>query len=149
VRSMSEYLLLSLIKIVVEYLKIKMPIPTLREAIEQKRWFFGIVMATAFFETFGLELLKEKFKNKISEDKLEHLGLEQIILFLHGSEIIDQPTYTKMMEVKQVRNQITHHPFDALLLLKDNEAKNLIEKAIDCLKALGFPDEEEPETIGF
>ena len=140
--------IVSLIKIfeaLVEYLKITAPIPTLREAIEQKRWFYGIVMATAFFEVFGLELLKEKFKGKISGDKLEHLRLEQIILFLHSSEIIDQPTYTKMMEVKEVRNNITHNPFE--VELKDDEAKNLIEKAIDCLKALGLPDEEEPEIV--
>lgn len=129
----------------VEYLRITSPIPTLREAIEQKSWFYGIVMATAFFEIFGLELLKDKFKNKISKDKLEHLRLEHIIMLLYSSKIIDQPTYTRMTEVKEVRNKIVHDPFESEL--EDDEAKNLIEKAIDCLKALGLPDEEKPEIV--
>ena len=122
-------------------LKFEAPIPTLRKTIEQKQWFSGIVMASAFFEFWGLELLKEKLKDKISGDKLEDLRLEEIILLLYSSEIIDQPTYAKMMEVKKVRNKIVHNPYE---LLELDEPESLIEKAIDCLKALGLPDEKEP-----
>jgi hypothetical protein len=46
-----------------------------------------------------------------------------------------------MMEVKDVRNKLVHDPFE--LELTDTEAKKLVEKAIDCLKALGLPEEEE------
>jgi len=121
-------------------LKFEAPIPTLRKAVEQKQWFSGIVMATAFFEFWGLELLKEKFKAKISGDKLEDLRLEEIILLLYSSEIIDQLTYTKMMEVKKVRNKIVHNPYE---LLELDKPESLIEKTIDCLKTLGLPDKKE------
>jgi len=127
--------------LIMRLVEVFVPIPALREAIEQKRWFYGVVMATAFFEVFGLELLKERFKGKISGDKLKHLRLEQVIMFLYSSEIIDQLTYTKMMEVKDVRNKIVHDPFESQL--EDDEANKLIEKAIDCLKALGLPHAEE------
>ena len=43
-----------------------------------------------------------------------------------------------MMEIKDVRNKIVHDPFESEL--EDNEAEKLIEKAIDCLKALGLPE---------
>ena len=122
-------------------LKFEAPIPTLRKAIEQEQWFSGIAMATAFFEFWGLELLKENFKGKISGDKLEDLRLEEIILFLYSSEIIDESTYTKMMEVKKVRNKVVHNPYE---LLELDKPETLIEKAIDCLKALGLPDKKEP-----
>lgn len=132
---------LQILYALVQYVKISAPIPTLRETIKQRKWFYGIVMATAFFEVFGLELLKAKFKGKISKDKLEHLRLEHIILLLYSSRIIDQPTYTKMMEVKEVRNKVVHDPFESEL--EDAEAEKLIEKAIDCLKALGLPADEK------
>lgn len=130
---------LKLFKVWIELLKFEAPIPTLREAIEQEQWFSGIVMGTAFFEVWGLELLKEKFEGKISADKLERLRLEEIILFLYSSEIIDQPTYAKMMELKEARNKIVHNPYE---LLELDKPKILIEKAIDCLKALGLPDKK-------
>jgi len=121
------------------------PIPMLKEAIKKEKWFSGIVMASAFFELVGLELLKRKFKNKISSEKLENLRLEQIILVLYGSKIINQPTYTKMMEVKDVRNRIVHNPHE-LEKLKEKDARKLIKNAIDCLKALGV-HEKEPKIV--
>ena len=132
---------LKLLKVWIEHLKFEAPIPTLREAIKQEQWFSGIVMGTAFFEVWGLELLKEKFEGKISGDKLEDLRLEEIILLLYSSEIIDEPTYTKMMEVKKVRNKIVHNPYE---LLELDKPETFIEKAIDCLKALGLPDKKDP-----
>lgn len=111
------------------------PYPILEETIEQKRWLSGIIVATAFFEIIGLHRLKEQFKERISGDRFQHLTLEQIILVLHASGIIDQPTYSRMMEVREVRNKIVHNPTE-LDSLKDSKAKRLIESAIGCLKTL-------------
>jgi len=130
--------IIKLLELWITYLKFEAPIPMLKETIEQKQWFSGVVMGTAFFEVWGLELLKEHFKGKISEDKLKDLRLEEIILLLYSSKIIDQPTYTKIMEVKEVRNKMVHDPYK---LLELDKPETLIEKAIDCLKALGLPDE--------
>lgn len=135
-----RYVILKVLKLWITQLKLQAPIQTLREAIEQKQWFSGIVLGTAFFEVWGLELLKEHFKGKISEDKLEDLRLEEIILLLYSSKIIDQPTYTRIMEVKEVRNRIVHNPYE---LLELDRPETLIKKAIDCLKALGLPNEKE------
>ena len=133
--------IIKLLAVWLERLKFEAPIPTLRETIKKEQWFSGIAMATAFFEFWGLELLKEKFKGKISRDKLEDLRLEEIVLLLYSSEIIDELTYTKMMEVKKVRNKIVHNPYE---LLELDKPEILIEKAIDCLKAFGLPDKKEP-----
>lgn len=131
---------LKVLEVWLEKLKFEAPIPTLRDSIEQKQWFSGIVLGTAFFEVWGVELLKEHFKGKISEDKLENLRLEEVILLLYSSEIIDQPTYTRIMEVKEVRNKVVHNPYE---LFELDKPESLVEKAIDCLKALGLPDEKE------
>ena len=131
------HVIITLLELWVTRLKFEAPIPMLKEAIEQKQWFSGVVMGTAFFEVWGLVLLKEHFKGKISEGKLKDLRLEEIILLLYGSKIIDQPTYTKIMEVKDVRNKIVHNPYK---LLELDKPETLIEKAIDCLKALGLPE---------
>ncbi len=131
--------IVKLLELWITRLKLEAPIPTLREAIKQKQWFSGIVMSTAFFEVWGLELLKEKFQGKIADDRLERLRLEEIILLLYSSKIIDQRTYTKMMEVKEVRNRIVHNPYKLLELEKP---ETLISKAVDCLMALGLPDKK-------
>jgi hypothetical protein len=103
------------------------PIPILNETIKKKQWLSGIVMASAFFELLGSELLKQKFKDKIAREKLEDLRLEHIILLLFSSKLVNQTTYTKMMEVKEVRNHVVHNPYE-LQKLKEKDAKKLIQR---------------------
>ena len=115
------------------------PIQSLRRIITEKDWFKGIVVSTAFFELFGLLILQEKFKGEIERKKFDRLGLEEIIMFLYGSNVIDQTTYTKMMRIKKMRNKLVHSPLE-YHSIDPKEAKRLVEDAIDCLKALGLPE---------
>ena len=115
------------------------PIQSLRRMIKEKDWFKGIIVSTAFFELFGLLMLQEKFKGEIEPEKFDRLGLEEIIVFLYGSNLIDQTTYAKMMRIKKIRNKLVHSPLEHSSL-DPKEAKGLIEDAIDYLKALGLPE---------
>ena len=113
------------------------PVILLKECIENEEWFKGIVLSTTFFEGIGIKLLSSYFKHQISDKRIEHLRLEQIIMFLYSSGIIDQPTYSKMIEVRDFRNKIVH--FEELfteIKLQPEKAKKIIEKAIDCLLPL-------------
>lgn len=121
-------------------LGLRSPIEVLRDCIKQKEWFKGIVLSTAFFEGVGERLLSAHFKETISPDKIENLrSVEKIIILLFASGIIDQPIYTKMIEVNDFRNDIVHlrtleAPTDPKLQPK--KAERIIEKAIACLQDL-------------
>jgi len=106
------------------------------DALENKDWFKGIVLSATFFEHFGLERLKEHFKGKISPKRLEDLNLASIITLLFGCNIIDESTYTRMIEVKNKRNDLVHQPWENVVL-SDKDGKTILKKALQCLKALG------------
>jgi hypothetical protein len=74
---------------------------------------------------------------KIADDKLRNLTLVHVIIFLYGLGLIDQPTCSKMLRVKDMRDGIVHNPFKEI---DAHVASNLIEDAIDSLKYLGIAD---------
>lgn len=112
----------------------KSPRDILEDTIEKGEWFKGIVLSAAFFEHFGSLRLRNHFQGTISEDKIKNLTLMEIIIFLFGLKLIAQPSYTKMIRVKEKRNDLVHEPFTKV---DPEEAKHLIQDAIECLKELG------------
>lgn len=112
------------------------PIKVLQECIEHREWFKGIVLSTAFLEGIGKTVLVDYFEDQIKPERIEHLRLEQIIMFLYASRIIDESTYSTMMEIKDYRNNIVHlEPFTRPRL-QPKEAEKIIEKTISCLEPL-------------
>jgi hypothetical protein len=115
------------------------PIKILRNSINNEQWFEGIVLSTILFEIIGLLKLQNYFDGKIEPNRFERLSLEQIIMFLFCSGLIDQRTYCRMMEVRDVRNKLVHE-LGTGLVLKPKQGKRTIEKAIECLKVMGLPE---------
>jgi len=127
----------SIVKALMSYWGIRDPTDVLRECIKKREWFKGVVLSTTFFEGIGKRLLIEYFKNKVGSEKFERVrSTEQIIIFLYISEIIDQKTYCKMMEVNKFRNDIVHIEVFAEPRLNPRKARRIIKKAIACLKTL-------------
>jgi hypothetical protein len=89
-----------------------------------------------YIEHFGKQKLNEKFKGQIGSDKLENLELNAITILLFGADIIDQPTYAKINEIRDKRNHIIHNVWEKLRI-NPNEAETLIKKAIECIEKLG------------
>ena len=118
---------------------VRAPIKILKNSIKNEEWFKGIILSTVLFEIIGQLQLQNHFEGKIKPQRFERLGLEQIIMFLFASELIDQPTYTKMMEVRRSRNRLVHRLGEGLTL-DPKQAKATIIKTIKCLKALGFSE---------
>ena len=123
-------------QVLLEYWKIRDPVVILRECIEDREWFKGIVLSTAFLEGIGKTVLEGHFKEQIASERFKNLRLELIIMFLRGSGIIDQSTYSDMMKVKDFRDNTVHlEPFTEPKL-KAKKAERIIGKAIICLQTL-------------
>ena len=135
---MDPLVLLILAKVLEKIWEVANPIQKLEKCIKDKEWFKGIVLSTAFFEGVGTIVLSTHFKGHIAPEKIEHIrSLDQIILLLYASEIIDQSTYSKMIEVNQFRNNLVHiKPFAIPQKIQPKKAKRIIKKAIVCLEAL-------------
>ncbi|UCH32421.1 MAG: hypothetical protein JSV05_03315 [Candidatus Bathyarchaeota archaeon] len=118
---------------------IENPVQVLKDCIEKKEWFKGIVLSTAFFEGLGIAILKDQFRDKIAPKNFDRMrSVQQIIILLFASGLIRQHTYSKMLEVNEFRNNLVHFPFGAPQQpLKAKEAQRIIRKAISCLKILG------------
>jgi hypothetical protein len=122
------------------YIKIPDPISLLQDIIKRKDWFTGLIMSATFFEHFGISRLKEYFHSKginIGSDRIERLDLGEIIMFLYGCGLIDQPTYTKMFEIKKKRDELVHQKKEMPIFeIKEKEGENLVKNAIECLENL-------------
>ena len=126
-------------KIIGKVVIVESPIKTLRETVKSKEWFKGIVLSVTYFEHFGVLKLKEHFKGKIDEGKLKDLGVEQMIILLYGSGLIDGNTYSKMMKIRKKRNKLVHDPWKQQIELDPQDAEKIIKKAIKCLEILTAP----------
>jgi len=123
---------------------IQAPIVILKDSIKNKEWFKGIILSTVLLEVFGRWKLQAEFEGKIKPERFDHFGFEQIIMFLFASKLIDHPTYTRMMEVRKMRNDIAHRLWKGLSL-DQKQAKSTINKAIKCLKNFGLPETKNEE----
>ena len=126
-------------KIIGRVVIVESPIKTLKETIKSKEWFKGIVLSVTYFEHFGLLKLREHFNDRIDENKLKHLGVEQMIILLYGSGLIDGNTYSKMMKIRKKRNKLVHDPWKQQIELDSQDAEKIIKKAIECLGILTAP----------
>lgn len=119
------------------------PTDVLRECVEKKEWFKGIVLSATFLEGIGSRVLSLHFARQIREEKIERLQLNLIIVLLYASRIIDHSTYSKMVEINQYRNDIVHtkEPFSEPEP-RAKDAKRIIEMAITCLSKLIYEYDE-------
>jgi hypothetical protein len=124
-------------KLFEEFLGIRLPADVLKDCIRQKEWFKGVVLSTTFFEIVGKMILSLKFKEEIRSEKFERLqSVDQIIMLLFVSGVIDQPIYCKMIEVNSFRNDMVHIETLTEPKLNPKEAEQTINKAINCLELL-------------
>jgi hypothetical protein len=134
---------MKLIDLSLDSLLVRSPLKALREAIDNKRWFEGIAMSAVFLEYLGIDKLMEYLRQKqipIKRERFQKFSLEMITDLLFDFEIIDNSIHSKMVEVRKERNKIIHphedHPHPDKI--DPNKARATIEKAIECLVALGI-----------
>ena len=120
----------------------------LEDLIEERNWFVGVLLSASILEDVGKRKLKREFKGKIDADKIDRLTLEETIMMLFASQLIDSKMYSKLMKIKTVRNDLAHDSFQAMSAFlrtgatKDKacrEFESVIKMAIFCLKTLNPP----------
>jgi hypothetical protein len=120
----------------------------LQDLIESKNWFVGVLLASALLDDVGKRKLKRQFKGKINPDKIDNLQFEQTIMLLLASNLIDDKTYERMIEIKNLRNDFAHNSWKALKSFMETgkaqtkssqKSRAIIKKAIKCLDALNPP----------
>jgi hypothetical protein len=123
----------------VNMILVRGPLRFLNDTITQGRFLEGVVVSVMYFERYGIKKLEGYFKSKdipVEPMKLEDISLSKIMSMLEGFGLIDHRTHSLMGEICTERNTIVHR-IGSPDAIDEGKAKATIEKAIDCLKALG------------
>jgi len=120
----------------IKYSLKKSPREVLEDAIENKEWFKGIVLSSAFFEHFSSAILLKRTDGGIDNNKLE-LSLERLMRLLLDFGLVSIEIYSKMKEIARERNGLVHNPFKEI---DEGAAIRLIKNAIEILESLEVAD---------
>ena len=116
----------------------KEPICEVTRARDAKDYYKAISLSCTLFQNYGKEiLLSQSQKTGVSIAKKQLERLEPIISELYTRNIIDKTIYDKLNNVRDLRNELQHE--DRAIKYSSNqaqEAENVIDQAIECLKLL-------------
>jgi len=133
------------------------PLDRLRETIDKKEWFKGLILSTTFFEMCGFIILTSYFElrkkgpehRKIVTEFFKRISVSKLLQLLYLCDFIELGTYRKMNAINKERNLWVHrkkHEKNGVAYLIGVEQKDikkimkLISDAINCLKELGVRD---------
>lgn len=123
----------------VDAILVRGPLRFLNDAIAQGRFLEGVIVSVMYFERYGTKKLESYFKDKgipVEPLRLEDISLSKVMSMLEGFGLINHRTHSLMGEVCTERNIIVHR-IGSPDAIDQDKAKATIEKAIECLKALG------------
>jgi hypothetical protein len=116
---------------------IKDPINELKKAEKDADYYKLLSYACTIFEYYGKQILLWNFKRNntpIGKDRIKHLTLEVVIIMLYTHKLIDQTIHTKMIQVKDIRNDFIHEDYSISYSMEDAvKMKSTSAFAIDCV----------------
>lgn len=107
----------------------------------QKEYGLRILQYGAYFEYYATVKLTKYFEKRginVDVKRLPQLSLSDKLRLLFAMSIIDNATYSKLVEVKRERDKLAHEakPFHAIYDLEEKRAMDIIRKAEYCLEVL-------------
>jgi hypothetical protein len=93
---------------------IKDPINELTRAEKDGDYYKLFSYACTVSEYYGKQILFWHFKKNntpVGKDKIKGITLQSIIIMLYSNGLIDEPTYSKIMKVKELRNDFIHEDY--------------------------------------
>jgi len=121
----------------VKVVNVRSPEVVLREAIKKGNWFEGVVLSTIYLEKASYYRLRNYLASKRVRARpfLEGLSLYRLAQILEELRIVDQKTHSLIGEINRYRNKIVHET-ETPDAIDPKEAKDIIEKALKCIKAI-------------
>lgn len=115
-------------------------IPTIDQILENKN-LWKVVLYSSILEFLGKIRLRKFFEDReIKQEKwltrLEKLPLSQVREMLKELQLIDQETYVNIQKVAKVRNAFIHNVLLCSLLFDEDEAKEAVKYAQQCMSVL-------------
>jgi hypothetical protein len=118
----------------------------LEETIREKNWVVGVILSASALEDISKRELAKMFNDKVKSERIDHLTFEETIMFLLASKKIDQKTYSKLMGIKETRNDIAHDIIMQVTTLlatflkkEEPDLERTIRNAIECLDVIASP----------
>lgn len=116
---------------------IKEPLNELVRAEKDADYYKLLSYACTIFEYYGKQILIWHFKKNdtpISKDRIKYLTLEAVIIMLYTNKLIDQSIHTKIIQVKELRNDFIHEDYSFTYSMEDAKKMKLTSAlAIECV----------------
>lgn len=112
------------------YTVFQYPVDEIIDALKTHDYFKAFALCTSMYESVGRSILMKFLKKQnviIVPDKAERISLYLIILMLHANKLINEPLYSDMVNVNEIRNKFIH--YDILKNLTTDQANKIIQSA--------------------
>jgi hypothetical protein len=112
------------------------PVNELKKYLEKEEYFTALALAVQDFEHYGMHSLNRHLKGKEIKINMKRVrSCHQLIVLLRACGIISDEIYQNMLNVNSFRGKMIHK-LGSRITMNKTEAKELLEKAIKCLRFL-------------
>jgi len=116
------------------------PIPEIEKSLKEQDYFRAATFLAAILEYYGRLVINKKLETEgrnVDEQRIDRFSLEEVPVFLYGLKVIDQPSYSALIELNKLRNSLLHIKNAAEFRKRcGNEAEATIRKAMKCIDIL-------------
>jgi uncharacterized OB-fold protein len=116
------------------------PIPEIEKSLNEQDYFRAATFLAAVLEYYGRLAINAKLAaegRNVDEKRVDRFSSEDVTIFIYGLKIIDQPSYSALIELNKLRNSLLHIKDAAEFRKKcGNEAEATIRRAMQCIDAL-------------
>jgi hypothetical protein len=88
------------------------------DAIKKHEYFKAFTLCDSLYESFGKNILVVHFKERhlsLNSNRIEKLGIQSVILMLYTHKLIEEGTYSQMLSVNSVRNELVHRYMPSMI----------------------------------
>lgn len=113
------------------------PINELKKYLDKEEYFTALALAVQDFEHYGMHSLNRYLKGKKIKinTKKRVRSCHQLIVLLRACGIISDGIYRNMLDVNSFRGRVIHQ-LGKRITMDKTESKELLERAIECLRFL-------------
>ncbi len=116
------------------------PSPEIEQALESGDYFKAATYLAATLEYYAKLVLNEKLKAEnieVNDKRIVRFSLEDVAILLYSTKVIGQPTYSAMLGLNGLRNDLMHiKDFAEFRRRSGTETEAIVRNAMKCIEAL-------------